>query len=99
MVWLVGLWSIIFQLYRGGQFYWWKKPEYQEKTTDLSYQVHLAWVGFELTTLVVIGTDCIYSCKSNYRTTMVIKNSYTNAFKTLHVVSKKIISYVYLISG
>jgi len=21
--------------YRGGQFYWWKKPEYMEKTTDL----------------------------------------------------------------
>jgi hypothetical protein len=30
------------------------------------YQVHLAWAGFELTTLVVIGTDCISSCKSNY---------------------------------
>jgi hypothetical protein len=22
------------------------------------YQVHLIWVGFDLTTLVVIGTDC-----------------------------------------
>ena len=27
------------------------------------YQV---WVGFELTILVVIGTDCIGSCKSNH---------------------------------
>ena len=25
-------------------------------------------MGFELTTLVVIGTDCTGSCKSNYHT-------------------------------
>ena len=31
--------STLFQLYRGGQFYWWKKPEDLEKTTDKLYHM------------------------------------------------------------
>ena len=33
------------------------------------HQVHFARAGFKLTTLVVIGTDCTGSCKSNYHMT------------------------------
>ena len=32
------------------------------------YRAHLTCVGFELTTLMVIGTDCIGNCISNYYT-------------------------------
>ena len=80
LLFLGGLWclmplSTIFQLYRGGQFYWWntrRKPLICRKSLTIFitmlHQVHLDRAGLEITTLVVIGADCIGNCKSNSHT-------------------------------
>jgi hypothetical protein len=89
--------STLFQSYRGGQFYWRWKAEYLEKTTPAtshcqtySHKVVSSAPCHEqgLTTLVVIGTDCTGSCKSNYH--MIMKQQPRLYYKKVSVVVGKL---------
>ena len=52
------------------------RPAASQSLSHMLYWVHLARVGFELTNLVAIGTDCICSCKSNYHTITTAPSSW-----------------------
>jgi hypothetical protein len=78
-----------------------------EKTTNLPqvtyklYHIMLytsPWVAFEPTTSVVIGTDCIGSCKSNYHTIMA---NFENCYYKLEMydmyIFLEIIKFMYII--
>jgi hypothetical protein len=70
--WCLAPLSTIFQLYRDGQFYWETGGPGENHRPVASHKLYhimlysTPWSRFELTTSVVIGTDCLGNCKSNY---------------------------------
>ena len=59
--------STIFQLYGGGQFYWWRKPDWQTASHNVA---HLALIKIRPHNISGDRHCCIGSCKSNYHTIM-----------------------------
>ena len=92
----LGLWcltpiSTIFQLYRGVQFLLVKETgvsgenHWQSLSHNVVSSTPCHERGYELTTLVVIGTDCTGSCKSNYHRIMAMtapKNTNQKTFRS-----------------
>jgi hypothetical protein len=57
------------------------------QVTDKLYHI-TPWSRFELTTSVVICTDCIGSCKSNYHTIMATTAPYVCTYNVISFLSK-----------
>jgi hypothetical protein len=85
-LWCLTLFSVIFQLYRGGHFvFWCRKPLICRKSLYhiMMCRVHHGSARFELMILVVIGTDCICSCKANNHT--ITTTTALDAIQTMYI--------------
>jgi hypothetical protein len=76
-------------------------PKVNDKLYHIKlYRLQLVWAIFELTTLEVIGTNCICSCKSNYYTItiktipLLEKNEWMSV---LYIITLTVLLFVFLV--
>ena len=74
----------------GNRSTWTKRPVISHWQFCIEYTS--PWTGFELTTSVVIGADCIGSCKSNYHTIMTTTVPVSPYYKYLSIWRSKLLS-------
>ena len=70
--------SEIFQLYHGDQFYWWKRPEYPERTTDhglATGKLYHLWMRVECTLFAICKAGL--NCWPSLLTLLVMKIHYS----------------------
>jgi hypothetical protein len=80
--WSKGSWICNYSFIGGGNRSFGENYRLIASPLQTLYWEHLSWEGFQLTTVMGIGTDCIVSCKSNY-------HSITTAPKLCNTVSIK----------
>jgi hypothetical protein len=80
----------ISDIYRGSQFYWWRKPEYPQKTTDLSqvtdklYRMMLYTSPLPVSGERVIGDIAIHTTGRRGRDRLVVGFTATYAISAYH---------------
>jgi hypothetical protein len=87
--WCLTLLSSIFQLYHGGQLYWWRKPEDAEKSTCRKSLTNFITHYYISHTFLNIKSICVFIILNNY----AIQNSKLGPFlmdfqSTLLMLSK-----------
>ena len=65
-LWCLTPFSTKFQLYRGGQFYWWRKSDYLEKTIDLSQVTDKLYYIMVYTVFLFISESRCLVCRKQF---------------------------------